>query len=181
MPGMLQPAGDLRFQHEARPALRVIGMPVLDFLQRHLAVQLLIERHGDLAQPALGVRPQDAETQAAGGRLAHRRRRVGPVRVLISLARRGDVNQARLHVGVGDALQVILGGAQRTDRGQALLRIVTVLLEVFLDQRLQQGVVRRRRGRLVAQYLAERLALLEHPGIHGRDQGIAADEVHLQR
>ena len=56
---MLQPAGDLRLAHEASPAVRVVGMPVLDLLEGHLAMQLLVPSHEDLAQPAPRVRPQD--------------------------------------------------------------------------------------------------------------------------
>ena len=33
---------------------------------------------------------------------------------------------------------------------------------------------------MLDQDLAERLGLVQHPGVHGRDEGVAADEVHLQ-
>ncbi len=50
--GMLQAAGDLRLQQEARPAVGVVGVPLQDLLERHLAVQLLVVGDEDLAQAA---------------------------------------------------------------------------------------------------------------------------------
>ena len=38
MPGMLEPAGDLGLQKEAGAALGVVGVAVLDLLERHLAI-----------------------------------------------------------------------------------------------------------------------------------------------
>ncbi len=34
---------------------------------------------------------------------------------------------------------------------------------------------------MLLQHLPERAGLVEHPGIHGGDQGVARNEVHLQR
>ena len=67
MPGMLQPAGDLGLEQEPLAAGRVVGVVVEDLLERHLAVQLGVQRHEDGAQAAPGVRPQDAEPLAVGG------------------------------------------------------------------------------------------------------------------
>ena len=64
---MLQPAGDLGLQQEPRAAVGVVGVPVLDLLERHLAVQLLVVGDEDLAQAAAGVRAEDAEPLARGG------------------------------------------------------------------------------------------------------------------
>jgi hypothetical protein len=36
---MLQAAGDFGFEQEPRAAVRVIGEPLLDFLERHFAIQ----------------------------------------------------------------------------------------------------------------------------------------------
>ena len=67
--GVLQAAGDLGLEQEAGAAGRVVGVAVEDLLERHLAVQLGVERHEDGAQAAAGVRPEDAEPLAvAGGR-----------------------------------------------------------------------------------------------------------------
>ncbi len=68
-PGVLQSSGDLGLGDEPLAAERVVGVLLEDLLERHLAVQLDIQRHEHLAQPAPRVRPQQAEPLAiAGGR-----------------------------------------------------------------------------------------------------------------
>jgi hypothetical protein len=58
--GVLQPAGHLRLQQEARAAIAFVGVAALDLLEGHLPVQLLVMGHEHLAQPAPGVWPEDA-------------------------------------------------------------------------------------------------------------------------
>ena len=65
--GVLQPAGDLGLDQEPLAADRVVGVMVEDLLERHLAVQLAIQRHEHGAQAAPGMGPQDAEPLAVGG------------------------------------------------------------------------------------------------------------------
>ena len=65
---MLEPAGDLGLEQESAAALRVIGVRVEDLLERDLAMQLAVESHEDGAEPAAGVRPQDAKSLAVAGR-----------------------------------------------------------------------------------------------------------------
>ena len=75
---VLQPAGDLGLEQEPLAAGRVVGVVVEDLLERHLAVQLGVERHEDGAQAAPGVGPEDAEPLAvAGGRADGVGRRCG--------------------------------------------------------------------------------------------------------
>ena len=68
--GMLQLAGDLGLLHEPGAALRFVGVAILDLLERDGAVELLVERHRDLAQAPLGMRPEDAKSSAGGAGLA---------------------------------------------------------------------------------------------------------------
>src|SRR5262249_45392580 len=77
-PRMLQFPGDLGFEHEPGPAPRIIGIPVLDLLQRHLAAQLLVAGQVDLTESPLGVRPKDLEPKPGSGR--------GPCRALTTWA-----------------------------------------------------------------------------------------------
>ena len=79
-PRMLQPAGDLGLQNEPGPAVGVVGMLVLDLLQGHVPLKLLVAGHGDLAQAAFGMRAENAEPRAGrrgtadrGGLLVGRR------------------------------------------------------------------------------------------------------------
>src|SRR5262245_48771203 len=60
--GMLQPSGDLRFHDESLAGDDIIGVVWLDLLQRHFAVQFLVESHGDLAQTPFRVRSQNPES-----------------------------------------------------------------------------------------------------------------------
>ena len=154
-PRVLQPAGDLRLQQEAGPADGVVGVDGLDLLQGHLAVQLPVEGDEDLAQPAPGVRPEDAVARAG-------HRTASPV-------------------GQGDEW-VIPRRAGGRDHGQPGLQlgVVAVLLQVLGDQRLEQLVLVLGDGPLVQQDPAQRPGLLQDPGVHGGDQRIARDEVHLQ-
>jgi hypothetical protein len=55
-----------------------------------------------------------------------------------------------------------------------------VLGEVGLHQCVQQRVVLRLQRPLLGEDVAERPGLVQHPGVHGGDQGVLADEVHLQ-
>jgi hypothetical protein len=52
-----------------------------------------------------------------------------------------------------------------------------VLAHHRVEQRVRLGV----EVATLAEDVAERLGLVEYPSVHGRDQGVAADEVHLQR
>jgi hypothetical protein len=134
--GVLQAAGDLGFEEEAGSALGVVGVPVLDLLEGDLAAQLLVAGHEHLAQAPLGVRPQDQE--AAGGRGGG----VGAGGVGVVAGRgRADVDQAGLHVGVGDLAQVLAQRPDRAEGGQALLRVVAVLRQVALHAGFQPGAV----------------------------------------
>ena len=62
--GVLQPAGDLGLGDEPLAADRVVGVLLQDLFQRHLAVQLAVERDEDGAEAAPGMGPQDAEPLA---------------------------------------------------------------------------------------------------------------------
>ena len=51
---------------------------------------------------------------------------------------------------------------------------------MFLDQRVQQRPSRIGQFPLVLEDLAQRRCLVQDPGLHRGDQGIARDEIHLQ-
>jgi hypothetical protein len=89
------------------------------------------------------------------------------------------VGQAGVQLGVGDPLQLPADGLRRPQRGQAALGLAAVGGDVQLDEALQPVAGLGRQGALFEQHLAQRLGLLEHPGVHGSDEGVAADEVHL--
>src|SRR5262249_7099829 len=92
----------------------------------------------DLAQPTASVRPQNAETLSRGGRGANRARSRGMD--VLSATCSGDQGQACLYAGVGDLLQFLPCRTDRADGGEALLDVVVVELEVFLDQCFQQDM-----------------------------------------
>ena len=134
---MLQPAGDLGLDQEPLAAGRVVGVLVEDLLERHLAVQLAVQRHEHRAQAAPGMRPQDAEPLAvAGGRADGVAWPCGRRRRLRSSRGRRHVPERRLDVWVAQAGQALARGPAGGNGSQALLDIAAVLLEVQLDQRL---------------------------------------------
>ncbi len=101
-PGVLEPAGDLGLEQEACSADRVVGVLVEDLLERHLAVQLLIEGDVDGAQSAAGVGPEHAEPLPAGGCRADRD---AGAAFRVARGARADVGQRKLDVGVGHAFE----------------------------------------------------------------------------
>jgi hypothetical protein len=64
---VLEPAGDLGLDQKPPAAAGVVGVVVVNLLERHLAVQLAVERDEDRAQPAPGVGSQHAEPLAVAG------------------------------------------------------------------------------------------------------------------
>ena len=125
-PGMLQPAGDLGLQQEPLAADRVVGVVVEDLLERHLAVQLGVERDEDGAQAAPGVRPEDAEPLAVGGGRADG---VAAGAVGVVIGRRVEPApeptwaEGRLDLGVAESRPGSRGwSGRRPGRRQALAR-----------------------------------------------------------
>ena len=143
-PGVLQPAGDLRLGDEPLPAHRVVGVLLEDLLQRHLAVQLAVERHEHLAEPAPRVRPEQAEPLAIAGRPADRQT-AGAVGVVIIVGLGGvavlgpcDPGERGLDLGLAQLGQAGAGGSVGGDGGQAFLHVATVRFQMNLGQRIQQ-------------------------------------------
>jgi hypothetical protein len=66
------------------------------------------------------------------------------------------------------------------DGRQALLRVTVVGVQVLLHHRVQQAPPRGGQPPLVKEDLAQGLGLVQHPGVHGLDQAVAADEIYLQ-
>jgi hypothetical protein len=92
----------------------------------------------------------------------------------------GGPGEAGLHVGVGEAAQVVAEGVRHGDGCQALVGVVVVGLEVLGEQVVERLTPLGGELPLFLQDLTERPGLVEHPGLHGGEQGVAADEVHLQ-
>ena len=107
---MLEAAGDFGLDHEPLAAGRVVGMVIEDLLERHLAMELGVQRHEDGAQTATGVRPQDAEPLAvAGGRADGVRGRAVVHVVLGRPVRRADVTERGVDVGIAELGEILSG------------------------------------------------------------------------
>jgi hypothetical protein len=102
-------------------------------------------------------------------------------RLAVGSARRADDVKAGVQFLIPDLTQFPGKGGGRREGGEAVPGVIVVGLEVFAHQRFEQLQPFGRQLRLLYQDLSQRLALVEHPGVHGRDQGIAADEIQLQR
>jgi predicted RecB family nuclease len=63
---MLKSPRDFRFLHEAAAADGIVRMMLLNLLDGHFAVERLVQCDKDLAQPALGMRPQHQVAIAIG-------------------------------------------------------------------------------------------------------------------
>ena len=152
--GVLEPAGDLGLGDEPLPADGVVGVLLEDLLERHLAVQLAVERHEDGAQAALGMRPEDAEPLAVGGGRADgiAAGAVGVIVVVGRAVRRADVPEGRLDVGAAGAREAFASRASDGQDGEALLGVAAQGLDVQAGDGLDGGAARgievaeRRRG-----------------------------------
>ena len=110
-PGVLQPAGDLGLEQEPLAAGRVVGVVVEDLLERHLAVQLGVERDEDGPQAAPGVGAEDAEPLAVGGGRADGVAG-GAVGIFADLSPgRAEVSEGGFDVGVAEPGQALAGRA----------------------------------------------------------------------
>ena len=141
MPGMLQAAGDLGFEHESAAAVGIVGVLRLNFLEGDFAAGFSVFGDKHLAQPAAGVRPQDAESHARRRRLAHRLRQRRAEILRRAIQRRSvasDVNQAGLDVGVGQTLQIVASRFDWADCREAALRVAAVLGKMLVDQGFEQ-------------------------------------------
>jgi hypothetical protein len=178
---VLQPAGDLGLQQEATAADRVVAVAVEDPLQGHLAVQLGVQRHEDGAQAAFGMRPQDAEPLAVGGRGADGVAG-GAIGVGLVLGRgQAGAGQAHLDVRVADASQALADGTAGREGGQALLGVTAVPLQVQGDHRLDPGPLLGVEVTAADEVLGQRAALIARPGGERREQRSLIDQAVLQR
>src|SRR5439155_11300818 len=99
----------------------------------------------------------------------------------VGLLGRPDQYQRRLHVGIRNVAERLPRRVvQRRQGRQAPLRVIAVLGQVLLYQRRQKVVFVRRQRAAGAEEVAERLALVEHPGVHGVHERVLADEVQLE-
>ena len=178
-PRVLQLPGDLGFHEEPGPAVGVVGVPVEDLLQRHLAVQLLVPRDEDGAQSALGVGAEDAEPLAAarggadgvGG---------GAIGVGVAVGVEDEADECRVDLGVGD------GGEAPSDRwldpdgGEALLGVAVVLLEVLGGQRLDQPALLGVEMAEGPEVVGQGAGLVAGPGVEGGHELGLVDQPDLE-
>ena len=62
--GVFELAGDLSLLNKSRPAVKVVGMSVLNFLECDPPVELQVDGDRDLPEPPFGVRTKDPEPSA---------------------------------------------------------------------------------------------------------------------
>jgi hypothetical protein len=91
------------------------------------------------------------------------------------------VCQARLDVAITQPLEVVVDQGDGRARRQALLWVVSVQLEVLVDQGFEQGQSLGWKMSLRLENLAQRLRLVRRPAVEGGDQLPPVDEVQLQR
>ena len=187
MPGVLEPAGHLGLQHEPLAAHRVVGVLLEDLLQRHLAVQLAVQRHEHLAQPAPRVRPEQAEPLAIAGRPADRQS-AGAVGVVIIVGLGGvavlgpcDPGERGLDLGLAQLGQAGAGGSVGGDGGQALLHVATVRFQVDLGQRLEAARFWRRQVAAGFEVVGQALGLVAGPCLKGEHELALVDQAVLKR
>ncbi len=183
---VLQSAGDLGLGDEPLAADRVVGVLLEDLLQRHLAVQLAVERHEHLAKPAARVRPEQAEPLAIAGRPADRQS-AGAVGVVIIVGLGGvavlgpsDPGERGLDLGLAQLRQAGAGRAVGRDCGQAVLH-VAVLLEVQRDDRFEAGAGVGVEVTPGDELVGQAPGLVAGPGLEGGDELDLVDQAVLER
>ena len=179
-PRMFQAASDLSFEDKTRSAFLVVGPLVLDFLESDLTVQFLVVGDGDLAKAPFRMRSNDAETLSCGGGQADRNRGYIALSPGPSTGGTGKKLEGGLHLGIGNQLKILADRRAGADRSQALLRVVFMLLEMLHHERVEKHVASGAERLLRDEDVSKRLALVKHPGMHGGDELIAGDKIHLQ-
>jgi hypothetical protein len=178
---MLQATGDLRLQNEPLAAGWIVGVGVEDLLQRHLAVQLGVQRDEDGPQAALGMGPQHPEPLAVAGGRAHRVGG-GTVRVSLLLGRaRADLSERGVDLRVTELSQALAGGRADAEGGQAPLGVAAVAPEVLEDQSLHQGQAVGRQGALLGQDRGHGSVSGLGPGMEGSHELSLVDQPGLER
>ena len=89
-----------------------------------------------------------------------------------------DMDKTCLHVSVSQALQLIAGYIDRTERCQAFFSVAAMLRQVFGNQCFEQFPLFLVDRLLPKEDGAERRAFLKHPSVHRGDQLLAGDKVH---
>ncbi len=118
-------------------------MGVEDLLERHLAVELAVQRDEDFAQASLGMGPEYVEPLALGGGGA-RGEAGGAVGIFAGASvGRAKVGERGFHIGIVDAVQALAGRAADGDRGQAPRCIAPVPGEMGTSQAFQKRPMRR--------------------------------------
>ena len=149
-------------------------------------MQLLIQCDEDCAQPASGVRTEDAKPLAVGRRGADR---VGGgavgigVGAGISLACRPHglgAGEAASDIGVADSGQALASRHAGGDGGQAFLGTAAVFLEMPRDQGINGGPVIRVKVAVVGEVVGHRTRLVPRPGAEGGDESLLVDETDLE-
>jgi hypothetical protein len=176
---VLQPAGDLRLVLEPAAVAGIVGIAVLDLLQRHVAVQLGVAGEEDLAEAAAGVGPQDAEPRPKGAGCAEAGPADGAVGVVVR-ACGGDVNQAGVELGVSDAGEVPAHRPDGAEGFQARPRIAAAGLEVPGDESLEQGAIVGPHRLALDQDLPHGERLVGDPAVEAVEERRAVDEVVLE-
>ena len=174
---MLQTPRDFGFHQKPMPTVRFIGKPGLNLFHRDFPVQFRIQRDRNLSQSSAGMGSQHAETPA---------RLMGQLRTACGGCARVGMRdrctiQRCIDIVVLEGVQIVLQRGQRTQGGQALLRVAAVHLQMFRHHGHQKlvGVLTQRTLR--QQDIFESGLLVEQPLLHRRDQLVTMDKVHLQR
>ena len=140
---VLQTAGNFGLGHEPLAGDRIVGVAIQNLLERHFTVKFCVQRDEDGAQPALGMRPQDAKSLAQGRGRAQRI--VGcaiGVEIGVGFRQAGaETCQGGVERWVVDFGQLVAGGVAGSDRCQAQLQVTTVLFQMPLHQGLDSRPV----------------------------------------
>ena len=181
-PRMLQSPGHLCLELESGTETRLEGKLSLDFLKGNITVQLGVAGNEDLAQSPRGMRSKNDEAGSGRRRAADDRRSDTSRRVvLLALPRGRNMPQAGSDLRIGDARKVLANRADRGEGCQALLGIIVEFLEVLGDESIQKPEFIRRECAALHEDFAQWAHFVVNPAIEGVEQGIAIDEVVLQR
>ena len=161
----------------------VVGVTVEDLLERHLAIQLGVERDEHGSQSAPGMRSKHAEPLAVAGSRADGIgcRAFGVISVVGRAVRRAGGVERRVDLRAANPSQALSRRLAGRDGGHAFLHVAAVGVQVDLDKPFQQHSLGPVQVTARFQVVGQTVRLIQRPDLKCGHELALVDDPILQR